>query len=86
MNKRVNYLKNCKRFADEMVKKHSNLIKEWQVNAINKLNAYCKDEITIKEYCAFIRAYNLVLIKHEYWISQSSWLQYEINCEVASHG
>lgn len=79
MNKRILYLQNCLRFASEMVIKHTGLLKEWQHIAINNLDHYCKGELSSEDYIKFIRAYNNVLIQHEYWISRVSFLQYEIN-------
>lgn len=79
MNNRINYLKNCLRFASEMVIKHTGLLKEWQHIAINNLDLYCKGELSSEDYIKFIRAYNKVLIQHEYWIARVSFLQYEIN-------
>lgn len=77
----ISYLKTALAFAIKMREKYVGLFKEWQHNAVNKLNDYCKDVITTDEYCKFIRAYNNVMLQYEYWLSQETYLQFRLNEE-----
>lgn len=75
-------LKSALSFANEMCKKYTGLLKEWQHNAVNQLNDYCKGNITCEEYLNFVKGYNKVLLQYDYWLSNQSWLQYRVNEEA----
>lgn len=75
-------LKSSLNFANEMCKKYTSLLKEWQHNAVNQLNDYCKGNITCEEYLNFVKGYNKVLLQYDYWLSNQSWLQFRVNEEA----
>lgn len=80
MNLPICQLRSAKNFAQEMVFKYIDLLKEWQHRALNTLNDYCRGNIDVKDFLTFVKTYNKVLLCKEHWEAELSHLNYELNC------
>lgn len=69
-------------FAKLMLIRYTQLLKEWQHYALVKLNEYCEGKIECEDYVAFIKGYQKTYLRHQYWVAEVSWCQFNINTEV----